>query len=62
MTHDAIIREEIISMSAEVDIIVLAQASMARVLSHKDISSVKIPILSSPELGVLALKSQLEFT
>jgi|TARA_B110000003_G_scaffold226225_1_gene227178 aspartate/glutamate racemase len=58
-THDAIIREEIIAMSEEVDIIVLAQASMARVLSHKDIRSVEIPILSSPELGVLALKSQL---
>jgi Asp/Glu/hydantoin racemase len=57
--HDAIIREEIIAMSEEVDIIVLAQASMARVLSHKDIRSVEIPILSSPELGVLALKSQL---
>jgi Asp/Glu/hydantoin racemase len=60
--HDAIIREEIIAMSAEVDIIVLAQASMARVLSHKDLRSVEIPILSSPELGVLALKSQLDFT
>ncbi|MBN9023418.1 MAG: Asp/Glu/hydantoin racemase [Rhizobiales bacterium] len=56
--HDALVREGIDALSREVDVILLAQASMARVLKDED-GAPGIPVLSSPELGVLRLKAVL---
>ncbi|HWU63016.1 MAG TPA: aspartate/glutamate racemase family protein [Ensifer sp.] len=56
--HDAIIREGHGSLVGSVDVIVLAQASMANAL--KEMSEVSVPVLTSPELGVLHMSSKLE--
>lgn len=53
--HDAIVRAEITELANEVDVIVLAQASMARVLEGPDAPAIGVPVLSSPELGVKML-------
>lgn len=58
--HDAIVAENISEVAERVDVIVLAQASMARVLGTPLTETVRIPTLSSPELGVLRLKARLE--
>jgi Asp/Glu/hydantoin racemase len=55
-THDALIISSIQELAAETDVIVLAQASMANALKGKTDSLPKIPILESPELGVLRLR------
>ena len=55
--HDAIIREYLASLLGNVDVIVLAQASMANALNEKTEASV--PVLTSPELGVLHMCSAL---
>ena len=57
--HDQIVRRAIEAMAADVDVIVLAQASMARVLDGTDAREIRIPVLSSPELGVKSLKLRL---
>jgi Asp/Glu/hydantoin racemase len=59
--HDRRVAEGIRALAREVDVIVLAQASMARVLDQDNglAGGVAIPVLSSPELGVLNLKSRL---
>jgi Asp/Glu/hydantoin racemase len=57
--HDAIVLGEIKTLAPEVDVIVLAQASMARVLEGPDAPIIPVPVLSSPELGVLNLKAHL---
>ena len=51
-THDALISAALVKLMASVDVVVLAQASMARVLGVMDPSSLTVPVLSSPELGV----------
>lgn len=51
-THDTIVSAELTKMMAEVDVVVLAQASMARVLATMPAESLVVPVLSSPELGV----------
>lgn len=48
-THDEIVRDGLRQIGSEVDVVVLAQASMARVT---DALASPIPILSSPRLGV----------
>ncbi len=60
--HDRIVAEGIRALSREVDVIVLAQASMARVLDAEGFGTPAIPVLSSPELGVLRLKAALDGT
>jgi len=57
--HDARVAEGIAALADQVDVIVLAQASMARVVDGELGSKIHIPVLSSPELGVLHLRSQL---
>lgn len=49
--HDALVRAQLDALAAEVDVIVLAQASMARVLEEAG-AAPPIPVLASPELGV----------
>ena len=51
-THDRIVGEGITVGMAGVDAIVLAQASMARVLATLPESAVPAPVFSSPQLGV----------
>ncbi len=56
-THDRLVREGFQTlMGAQVDVIVLAQASMARVVEALPPSERTMPILSSPEPGIAALK------
>jgi Asp/Glu/hydantoin racemase len=57
--HDAIVAEGIGQLAKEVDVIVLAQASMARVVEGDGALRVEVPVLSSPETGVLRLKEYL---
>jgi Asp/Glu/hydantoin racemase len=56
--HDRLVAEGIERLAGEVDVVVLAQASMARVLEGS--ARVSVPVLSSPESGVLRLKSHLQ--
>lgn len=51
-THDRIVGAGLTEVAADVDVIVLAQASMARVVATLPEGAVCTPILSSPELGV----------
>jgi Asp/Glu/hydantoin racemase len=50
--HDTIVSAELRKLMQEVDVVVLAQASMARVLTTMPPESLIVPVLSSPELGV----------
>jgi Asp/Glu/hydantoin racemase len=54
--HDRVIRETVSSLSDEVDVVVLAQASMARALQGVDFGT---PVLASPELGMLRMREML---
>ncbi len=59
--HDAMVSEAIERSPAENDAVVLAQGSMARLVPGlKD--KVQVPLLSSPRLGVEALKAALELS
>lgn len=50
--HDKMVAKALIELSAEVDVIVLAQASMARVVDTLPEANKKVPILASPGLAV----------
>jgi Asp/Glu/hydantoin racemase len=50
--HDELVRDGLRALIAEVDVVVLAQASMARVVDTLDESERTVPILSSPRLGM----------
>jgi Asp/Glu/hydantoin racemase len=50
--HDTMVAKALIELSAEVDVIVLAQASMARVVDTLPETEKKVPILASPGLAV----------
>jgi Asp/Glu/hydantoin racemase len=54
--HDRVVREAIAGLADKVDVVVLAQASMARALDGFDPG---VPVLSSPELGVLRTQQAL---
>ena len=56
--HDEAVRRTILSLVDKVDVIVLAQASMARLVSS--IGDLKVPVLSSPRSGVQAVRDLLE--
>lgn len=51
--HDRILREVLINDLDGVDLIVLAQASMARVVSTLAPGVLRVPVQSSPELAIL---------
>jgi Asp/Glu/hydantoin racemase len=51
-THDAILSRALLEDMRGVDVIVLAQASMARVVKTMPEATLKVPVLSSPELAV----------
>jgi Asp/Glu/hydantoin racemase len=50
--HDAMVAKALKELSSEVDVIVLAQASMARVVDTLDEANKKIPILASPGIAI----------
>lgn len=52
--HDRMVRETIEGLIQEVDVIILAQASMARIVSQLS-ADVRKPILSSPRLAIESL-------
>jgi Asp/Glu/hydantoin racemase len=51
-THDQRVKQAIVEMSAQVEVIVLAQASMARVLSVIAEAERTVPILTSPHTAL----------
>ena len=51
-THDKMVAVALKEMSSKVDVIVLAQASMARVVDSLDEKDKTVPILSSPKIAV----------
>lgn len=51
-THDAMVAEALKELSDKVDVILLAQASMARVVDRLDESEKTVPILASPPNAV----------
>lgn len=50
--HDRLVGEALIERMRDLDTIVLAQASMARVVAALPADALKVPVLSSPESGV----------
>lgn len=57
--HDAMVASALKELSQQVDVIVLAQASMARVVGQLSAEDKKVPILASPEIAMDYLKTQL---
>ena len=55
--HDEIVKSAISSLAEQVDVVVLAQVSMARLVPL--LKDVRVPVLSSPRSGVAALKQAL---
>ena len=51
-THDRMVAEVLKELSTQVDVIVLAQASMARVVEGLNEADKKVPILSSPAIAI----------
>jgi len=58
-THDRILRKALMEDLQEVDVIVLAQASMARVVATLAPDDLRVQVLSSPELAVLQARQML---
>ncbi len=50
--HDKMVAEALIELSAEVEVILLAQASMARVVSQLSDEDKRVPILASPAIAM----------
>jgi Asp/Glu/hydantoin racemase len=57
-THDTMVAMALKDLSTRVDVIVLAQASMARVVDTLDASDKKVPILASPTIAIQHLAEQ----
>ena len=57
--HDRLVRQSVLDISERSDVIVLAQASKARVLDAIPESERKVPVLSSPHLALEVIRSQL---
>jgi Asp/Glu/hydantoin racemase len=50
--HDRIVSQALTSFIGKVDVLILAQASMARVVDRLPAGTLDIPVLSSPELAI----------
>jgi len=59
-THDRTVKDRLNDLMGQVDVVVLAQASIARVVAQIPEVELRVPILSSPRLGVQRLKEKLE--
>lgn len=58
-THDKMVGDALKQLSREVDVILLAQASMARVVDTLDAADKKVSILASPTIAIQYLASVL---
>ena len=58
-THDKMVGDALKQLSREVDVILLAQASMARVVDTLDAADKKVSILASPTIAIQHLASVL---
>ena len=58
-THDRMVSKALAELAKNVDLVVLAQASMARVMQQMPAGAVAVPVLSSPELAVLRTRDLL---
>jgi Asp/Glu/hydantoin racemase len=58
-THDKMVGDALRQLSKEVDVILLAQASMARVVDTLDAADKRVPILASPTIAIQHLASVL---
>jgi hypothetical protein len=58
-THDRILSKALLEEMKDVDVVVLAQASMARVVQAMGADALPMPVLSSPELAVLRARDML---
>ncbi|MGO4211065.1 aspartate/glutamate racemase family protein [Terriglobus sp. 2YAB30_2] len=58
-THDRILSKALLEEMKDVDVVVLAQASMARVVQAIGADALPMPVLSSPELAVLRARDVL---
>lgn len=56
--HDAMVAEALLDLASTCDVVVLAQASMARVISQLGDTAPKTPILSSPRLAISHLAAK----
>lgn len=56
--HDALVGAALRELSAQVDVILLAQASMARVVETLSAADRRVPILASPPLAIEHLAAQ----
>lgn len=59
-THDQIVERELLELMKRADVVVLAQASMARLVESMAEDDMKVPILSSPRLGIERARQVLE--
>lgn len=59
-THDRIVQDQLRKLMDRVKVVVLAQASIDRVVAQIPGVERKVPILSSPRLGVQRLKEKLD--
>ena len=58
-THDRILLEELAKLAPLVDVVVLAQASMAGLIDKLP-ADTPVPVLSSPQLAVAKVKEMLK--
>jgi len=58
-THDRIVGEALTGAMRGMDVVILAQASMARVVAALPEGAVTAPVLSSPELGMIRARDVL---
>jgi len=58
-THDRLVKNAVLELAQRVDVVVLAQASMARVLDVIPEAECRVPILSSPHLALERVRQSL---
>jgi hypothetical protein len=58
-THDRLVRAAVDELSKSSDVVVLAQASMARVLTAIPAAERRVPLLSSPYLALAQVRTLL---
>ena len=56
-THDRILSDALRNDMKGVDVVILAQASMARVVEAMPNGALSVPVLSSPELAVKSARA-----
>jgi Asp/Glu/hydantoin racemase len=59
-THDSLVKEAVLKLAHRVDVVILAQATMARVLDVIPEPERQVPILSSPHLALERVRDLIE--